>query len=172
MPKRFEPDDCDSMRPLGAPATGTTLTAFATCVCVGTSAIDSVCAGSPPRSPRVWPLPTWIGTRLRKSGELMFVYYVYHPAADAGGKPNLEADYTFYSNNAGVEKLFFKSSPQMFTADTVPADFDPALHQIMGGQSVPLATFSNGEYRLEVAVTDKISNTTTTTNTTFSVFGQ
>ena len=34
----------------------------------GISAIDSVCACSPPRSPSVCPLPTWIGTRPRRSG--------------------------------------------------------------------------------------------------------
>src|SRR4051812_32899972 len=32
--------------------------AFHTWVCVGISAIESVCACSPPRSPSVWPLPT------------------------------------------------------------------------------------------------------------------
>jgi hypothetical protein len=42
--------------------------ARATCTWVGNSAIESMCACSPPRSPNVWPLPTWIGARLRRSG--------------------------------------------------------------------------------------------------------
>jgi hypothetical protein len=32
----------------------------------------SVCAGSPPRSPSVWPLPTWIAVRARRSGSAKF----------------------------------------------------------------------------------------------------
>ena len=42
----------------------------------------------------------------------------------------------------------------------------------MGGQAVPLAPFPAGEYRLEVKVTDKVSNTTTVGDVKFSVFGQ
>ncbi len=38
----------------------------------GSSAIESVCACSPPRSPSVWPEPTWIGTRPRRSGSAKF----------------------------------------------------------------------------------------------------
>src|SRR5215211_8380492 len=41
---------------------------FRAWVWVGISAIDTVCACSPPRSPSVWPDPTWMGTRPRKSG--------------------------------------------------------------------------------------------------------
>src|SRR5262245_489843 len=38
------------------------------CVCVGSSAIDTVCACSPPRSPRVKLLPSCIGVLPRRSG--------------------------------------------------------------------------------------------------------
>ena len=38
------------------------------CVWVGSSAIERVCACSPPRSPSVWPLPTWIGALPLRSG--------------------------------------------------------------------------------------------------------
>jgi hypothetical protein len=118
---------------------------------------------------RITPAAT---SRLRKSGELTVVYYVYHPALGADGKPNLQADYTFYSNNAGVEQLFIRSAPQLFDALALPAGFDPAVHQIMGGQAIPLGTFPYGDYRLEVKVTDKVANTSAVANATFSVFGQ
>ena len=116
-------------------------------------------------------LPT-ASTRRRKDSELTVVFYVYHPELNANGKPDLQADYTFYSDNAGIEKLFIHSIPQTFTAETLPPDFDPALHQIMGGQTMPLATFPLGEYRVEVKVTDKVSNATAVASATFSVFGQ
>src|SRR5688572_29039849 len=34
--------------------------------------IETVCACSPPRSPSVWPEPTWIGVRPRRSGSAKF----------------------------------------------------------------------------------------------------
>jgi hypothetical protein len=37
---------------------------------------------------------------------------------------------------------------------------------------VPLASFPNGDYRLEVKVTDKTAGTTAVAGATFSVFGQ
>jgi hypothetical protein len=118
---------------------------------------------------RITPAAT---SRLRKSGELTVVYYVYHPSLGADGKPNLQADYTFYSSNAGVEQLFIKGAPQLFDAQALPTGFDPAVHQIMGGQAVPLGTFPFGDYRLEVKVTDKVTNTSAIASTAFSVFGQ
>lgn len=113
-----------------------------------------------------------MSTRFRKTDELTVVYYVYHPAPGPDGKPEAEAEYTFYADNAGVEHLFIKTPSQPFNAHTLPADFNPAIHHIMGGQTVPLSTFPNGDYRLEVKVTDRVANTTTVGSATFSVFGQ
>jgi hypothetical protein len=111
-------------------------------------------------------------TRLRKTGEITVVFYVYNPTLTPGGKPDLQVDYIFYANNAGVEQPFNRSVPQLFNAQTLPSDFNPALHQIMGGESVPLASFPDGDYRLEVKVTDKTASTTAVASATFSVFGQ
>jgi hypothetical protein len=118
---------------------------------------------------RITPAAT---SRLRKNSELTVVYYVYHPALGDDGKPNLQAEYTFYSNNAGVEQPFRKSAPQVFDAQTLPADFNPVAHQIMGGQAVELGLFPYGDYRLEVKVTDKVNKASAVTSATFSVFGQ
>jgi len=113
-----------------------------------------------------------VGTRFRKTDELTVVYYIYHPALGSDGKPELQADYAFYSVNAGVEQPFRKNAPQIFNGQTMPADFNPAVHQILGGQAVSLAPFSNGDYRLEVTIADKVANTKTSGSTTFSVIGQ
>ena len=54
-----------------------TLTAdvpLSTCVWVGSSAMFSVCACSPPRSPSVCPPPMWIGVRARRSGSAKVVW--------------------------------------------------------------------------------------------------
>jgi hypothetical protein len=113
-----------------------------------------------------------VSTRFRKDGEMTVVFYVYHPALGTDGKPDLQADYTFFETNAGVEYPFTKSLPQLFNAQTLPPDFNPVVHQIMGGQSVPLGSFGNGDYRLEVKVTDKVAGITAVGQTTFSVVGQ
>lgn len=113
-----------------------------------------------------------VSTRMGKSGDVTVVFYVYNPAPAPGGKPDLQVDYTFYADNAGVEQPFNKGTPQLFNSQTLPPDFNPAIHQIMGGESVPLASFPNGDYRLEVKVTDKTANATAAGSATFSVFGQ
>ena len=113
-----------------------------------------------------------VTTKLRKSGEITVVFFVYNPTPAPGGRPDLQVDYTFYANNAGVEQPFTRSLPQLFNADTLPPDYKPAVHQILGGEAVTLATFPNGDYRLEVKVTDKVANTTAAGSATFSVFGQ
>ena len=48
------------------------------CRCAGSSLVDSECVSSPPRSPQEWfcppgGLPTWIGTRPRRSGRAKVV---------------------------------------------------------------------------------------------------
>ena len=113
-----------------------------------------------------------VSTRLKKSGELTVVFYVYNPVPAPDGKPNLQTEYTFYATNAGAERPFTTSPPQIFNSGTLPPDFNPAVHQIMGGEAVSLATFPDGDYRLEVKVNDKTANTSVTGSATFSVFGQ
>ena len=46
-----------------------------------------------------------------------------------------------------------------------------AGHQLQTGQAVPLASFPEGDYRLEIKVTDKISSKTLTRDVNFSVAG-
>jgi hypothetical protein len=42
-------------------------------------------------------------------------------------------------------------------------------HQLPGSLVVPLASFPEGDYRLEIKITDKVSGKTMTQNATFSV---
>ncbi len=109
--------------------------------------------------------------RLRRSDELTIAYYIYNAAAGPSGKPDVEADYIFYAINAGVEVPFTKSAPQYFTSGTLPPDFNPAVHHIMGGEAVSLASFPAGDYRVEIRVEDKVTKAVTIGSATFSVFG-
>ena len=50
--------------------------------------------------------------------------------------------------------------------------FDVAAgHQLQAGQGVPLASFPEGDYRLEIKVTDKLANKTLIRDVNFSVAG-
>ena len=70
------------------------------------------------------------------------------------------------------EKFFNKTNPQALNAQTLPPQFDFAAgHQLQSGQAVPLASFPEGDYRLEIKVTDKLASKTLTRDVNFSVSG-
>jgi hypothetical protein len=55
-------------------------------------------------------------------------------------------------------------------ATTLPPNFDVnAGHQLPGNIGVPLASFPEGDYRLEIKVTDKVTSKTKVENVSFSV---
>ena len=57
-------------------------------------------------------------------------------------------------------------------AQTLGAEFNLATgHQLQSGQAVPLASFPEGEYRLEIKITDKVSNKSLVRDVNFSVSG-
>ena len=64
-------------------------------------------------------------------------------------------EYNFHRKEGGAEKFFNKTNPQTISAANLPPTFDPAKFPVPGGIEVPLATFPEGEYRLEIKVTDK-----------------
>jgi hypothetical protein len=140
--------------------------------------IEPAASGSKPRDQLEDPfaiagtkIAPLVAPRLRRTDELTIAYYIYNAAAGPSGKPNVEADYIFYSINAGVELPFTKSVPQYFTPETLPADFNPAVHHIMGGEAVSLESFPAGDYRVEVRVEDKVTKAVALGSATFSVFG-
>jgi hypothetical protein len=107
--------------------------------------------------------------KLKKSGELQVLFWVYG-AGNEGGKPNVTIDYNFHQKTGDTEKYFNKTAPQELNAQTLPPNFDVNMgHQLPGSLVVPLASFPEGDYRLEIKVTDKVSGKTMTQNATFSV---
>lgn len=113
-----------------------------------------------------------VGNAVAKTGELSVIFFVYNPGIDASKKPNIEVEYNFHQKTSEGEKFFNKTNPQQFNAETLPPQFDVAAgHQVVGGQSVPMASFAPGEYRLEVKVSDKVSGQSLTRNIAFTVTG-
>jgi hypothetical protein len=82
----------------------------------------------------------------------------------------VQVDFSFYQKEGAGEKYFNKTAPQVLNATTLPPEFSVAAgHQLPGSLVVPLASFPEGDYRLEVKVTDKPSGKTLTENINFTV---
>jgi len=115
-------------------------------------------------------VPTF-DTKFTKKSELSTFMLIYNPKVDAQNKPDVSVEYNFYQKPAGQpEKFFNKTNPQNLNAQTLPPQFDLAAgHQLQSGQAVPLASFPEGDYRLEIKITDKIANKTLTREISFTV---
>lgn len=109
-----------------------------------------------------------LDTQFKKTEELSVIFYIYNPALDANKKPNLTVEYRFQrTDKSGPMR---KTPSQEFNAQTLPAQFDLAGgHQIGAGQAVPLASFTEGEHRLEIVVKDNMSGKSITRELTFTV---
>jgi hypothetical protein len=114
-----------------------------------------------------------VSSKFTKKAELSTFVLIYNPKTDSGNKPDVVVEYNFYTQKAGAPEAFFnKTNPQNLNAETLPPQFDFAAgHQLQAGQAVPLASFPEGEYRLEIKVTDKLANKTVTRDVKFSVAG-
>jgi hypothetical protein len=111
-------------------------------------------------------------TKLTKKDELQTFMIIYNPKTDGSNKPDVMVEYNFYAKAAGAEKFFNKTTPQNLNAQTLPPQFDVAAgHQLQAGQAVPLTSFPEGEYRLEIKVTDKLANKSLTREVNFTVSG-
>ena len=110
-------------------------------------------------------------TKFTKKSELSTFMLIYNPKVDSANKPDVSVEYNFYQKAAGQpEKFFNKTNPQSLNAQTLPPQFDLAAgHQLQSGQAVPLASFPEGDYRLEIKVTDKLANKTLTREINFTV---
>jgi len=104
-----------------------------------------------------------------KGEQLATFFQVYNAALDPSGKPNLLLEYNFHRKEGGAEKFFNKTAPQTINASMLPPTFDPAKFPVPGGIEVPLASFPEGEYRLEIKVTDNVNKKTVTRDVNFTV---
>jgi hypothetical protein len=109
-------------------------------------------------------------SKFAKSDELQTFLLIYNAKTDKDNKPDISVEFNFYTTQAGAEKFFNKTNPQNLNAQTLPPGFDFAAgHQLQAGQAVPLTSFPEGEYRLEIKVTDKLAEKTVTRNVNFTV---
>src|SRR5258708_26648296 len=98
-----------------------------------------------------------LDTKFTKKAELSTFMLIYNPKVDSANKPDVSVEYNFYQKLAGQpEKFFNKTNPQNLNGQTLPPNFDFAAgHQLQSGQAVPLASFPEGDYRLQIKITHK-----------------
>jgi hypothetical protein len=114
---------------------------------------------------KITPSPV---TAFSKTGELLWVFYIYNEAAAANGKPDLNVDYNFF--RAGEEKPFVNMPSSQYNASTLPAEFNLAAgHMVFVAQGVPLTTFNPGDYKVQIKITDKTNNQSVMRDVPFSV---
>lgn len=110
-------------------------------------------------------------TRFTKANELVWFFAIYNPRASSADKPDVLVEYMFYKKGAdGAEAPHGKMPPRELNAAGLDPKFSlTAGHQLQAGEALPLSSFPEGDYRLEIKVTDRLSNTTVTRNVNFSV---
>jgi hypothetical protein len=112
--------------------------------------------------------------KFTKKDDLNVIFWIYGAATDpATKKPNVSVDFSFNQKTADGEKYFNKTDPQEMNAATLPPEFDLAAgHQLPGSLQVPLASFPEGDYHLQVKIADKVSGKSVTRDVSFSVAAQ
>jgi hypothetical protein len=106
----------------------------------------------------------------KKTSELMLVFWIYGVSPTSLEKPDILVEYSFNRKTDEGEKFFNKTAPQMLNGNSYPPEFNLAVgHLVTGSLSIPLTSFEPGDYRLEIKVSDKVSNKSITENLTFNV---
>jgi hypothetical protein len=116
-----------------------------------------------------WDIVPARRTEFQPSDELSVIFFVYNAGLTSARKPDVTIEYAFYRRSEARATLFVRTPPQHLNASTVPSFSAEAGHQIIGGQAVPLKSFPEGGYRLEVKVVDKTNGSTVTRDVAFSV---
>jgi hypothetical protein len=103
--------------------------------------------------------------KYKKTDTLSVVYWVYGATGDATGKPDLTIENSFNQKTAEGEKFFNKTQPQAVNGQS-PYNVSSGVPNFL---EVPLVSFTPGDYRLEIKITDKPSGKTVTQNVNFTV---
>jgi hypothetical protein len=109
-------------------------------------------------------------SKFLKKEELDAFILIYNAKADAAGKPDVKVEFNFHSKLPAGEKFFNSTLPTNLNGQTLSPQ-DLAAGQLQAGQAVPLQTFPEGDYRLEIKVTDNVAKKTITREVNFTVTG-
>ena len=103
-----------------------------------------------------------------KDEELALLFFIYNPRLTDEMNPDVTVEFDFYRVGPAGESFFNKTAPQEFNAETWPAGV-PVTGGLPSGQSVPLASFPTGDFRLEIKITDNTAEQMLTREMRFNV---
>ena len=108
--------------------------------------------------------------KFKKTEELQLVFQIYGAKLGPDKKPDVSVDYVFFQKDATGEKPFNRTPAQVLNSESLPKNFDPEMgHQLMTGQGVPLQSFPEGDFRLEIKITDNKAQKSVTRDVLFTV---
>ncbi|MGH9384168.1 MAG: hypothetical protein ACRD2N_07785 [Vicinamibacterales bacterium] len=109
---------------------------------------------------------------LTRDERLTIVFQVVNTRPSEFGKPDIGITFRIVRVNGDREQPVASLTPQHYTADTLPANFDLRLgHPLFVAMAAPLATLARGEYRLKIAVNDRLAGRGVAGDTDFTIAG-
>jgi len=97
------------------------------------------------------------GRELAPDDEPAVAFQIYGAGLGAGGRPAVGIEYLLLRQKDDAYVPHARLPPQRLDARTLPKDFDPAAgHQLGAVQELPVSLLPQGEYLLEVTVTDDV----------------
>jgi hypothetical protein len=114
-----------------------------------------------------------LSNKFTKKDDLNVFFWIYGEQMDpATKKPNMTVDFSFSRKlPEGGEKFFNRTEPEELSASTLPPtlDFSAGPQPLPGSLQVPLASFPEGDYHLEIKMMDKVSGKSVSRDVTFTV---
>jgi hypothetical protein len=110
--------------------------------------------------------------RYGREHNLSVALQVINAQSNDAGMPDLTVNFRIVRVNGERESPVASLTPQSYNATTLPPEFNMRLgHPLFAAVTAPLATIARGDYRLRIAVNDRIANTVANAETDFSVIG-
>ena len=113
-----------------------------------------------------------VANRFTKKDDLNVFFWIYGEQMDpATKKPNLTVDFNFSRKLPEGEKFFNRTEPEELNATTLPPtlDFSAGAQPLPGSLQVPLGSFPEGDYHLEIKMVDKVSGKSLSRDVMFTI---
>jgi len=135
-----------------------------------TSALSAQDKVSRPYALGAIELVPYTRSKFSKTEQLLVFVLIYNAKMDTAGKPDVKVEFNFFAKQNGAEKPFNSTLPTNLNGQTLSAQ-DLASGQLQAGQGVPLTSFPEGDYRLEVKITDNVAKKEVKREVNFAVTG-
>jgi hypothetical protein len=103
---------------------------------------------------------------------LSVAFQVVNARPSEAGMPDLAVAFRIVGLNGDRETPVASLNPQFYNSTSLPPEFDLRRgHPIFAAVSAPLATLRRGEYRLKIAINDRLAGTGATADADFRIVG-